>query len=590
MKITYLKYLFAALPVIAFTACMDFDSPGDEFDEAQEKIDPVIYSGDADLLDYTVQPTQEQTQAALELLNDYYDQFYTAQLYLLGGKDGGMPEAHQYQYTNSLTTDNFAGYTTCTQNWGGKMSSTYTYNRDFWEGPYGRFLSIKGLVGNLLNRDESNTIVELKALALLIFDYAAADMVDLYGAIPYVDHKANKESNPFTFNRGVDIYYSIIKNLDDIVAVLDHYPERPQWYKDLVEPVMAYNDAISMNKQFETWRRFANSLKLRMAMHISKYDPAQAKTWAEEAVASGVIESKDDQMVICKVTENWNWHPLYNITVSWHDICANASFVSIVTQLQHPYINYLLTPNSEDLVNETTGKVLPKESAIIGLRAGLQMYNGQQYAVNPRVAFSAFATEDCMYMPVYAMKWAEVDFHRAEGALRGWDMGGTAQFFYERGIRNGDCSDVFVEYSGNYERYLDDYMNVTEAVPYHYEDPIDNNDIDGTLTIGVKWDDGDSQETKLEKIMTQKWLAIFPNSYEAWTDIRRTGYPKIFPVLNPQLGDGSLSYGDIIRRMPLPWGDIQAGLEDIQNSGLEALGGENLMATRVFWDVPGSNF
>lgn len=106
----------------------------------------------------------------------------------------------------------------------------------------------------------------------------------------------------------------------------------------------------------------------------------------------------------------------------------------------------------------------------------------------------------------------------------------------------------------------------------------------------MKWDDGDSQETKLEKIMTQKWLAIFPNSYEAWTDIRRTGYPKIFPVLNPQLGDGSLSYGDIIRRMPLPWGDIQAGLEDIQNSGLEALGGENLMATRVFWDVPGSNF
>ena len=68
----------------------------------------------------------------------------------------------------------------------------------------------------------------------------------------------------------------------------------------------------------------------------------------------------------------------------------------------------------------------------------------------------------------------------------------------------------------------------------------------------MKWNDSDDNETKLEKIITQKYIAIFPYSYEAWTDIRRTGYPKIFPVLNPNLGDGSLSDGDLIRRLPLP--------------------------------------
>lgn len=593
MKFNYMKYILAVLPLVTLPACMDFDSPGDEFDENKEKVDPVVYVGDADSLDYTVQPTEEKVAEAIELLRDNFDQFYSSQLYLLGGKNGEMPAEHQYQYVFSLTTDNFAGYTTCTQNWGGKMASTYSYNRDFWEGPYGAFLEIKSLLGNLLNRDESNNVVEMKAIALLIFDCAAANMVDLYGSIPYVDHKSNKESNPFTFNRGIDIYFSIMKNLDDIVAVLDHYPERPQWYKDLLQPVLEYNDAISMDKQFESWRRYANSLKLRLAIHLSDVAPEEARQWAEEAVSSGVIETKDGQMVLCKLTDCWNQHPIYKIQEAWSDIRVNASFIAVVSQMQHPYINYLFSPNEYDLVNENTGTVVPAGTQIIGLRSGLEMRNGQQYAVNPRVAFSKFAgtngIQDAMYMPCYAMKWAEVDFLRAEGALRGWDMGGTAQFFYERGIRNGDCSDVFVETTGNYDRYIDDYMNVTAAVPYHYADPMDGNDIDGTITIGVKWNDGDSRETKLEKIITQKYLAIFPNSYEAWTDLRRTGFPKIFPVLNPQLGDGSLKYGDIIRRMPLPWGDIQAGLDDIQTSGLDALGGENLMSTRVFWDIPDSS-
>ncbi len=117
-----------------------------------------------------------------------------------------------------------------------------------------------------------------------------------------------------------------------------------------------------------------------------------------------------------------------------------------------------------------------------------------------------------------------------------------------------------------------------------------NNDIESVTKIGVKWNDSDDNETKLEKIITQKYIAIFPYSYEAWTDIRRTGYPKIFPVLNPNLGDGSLSDGDLIRRLPLPHGDLQAGMDDIATSGIQALGGPDQQATRVFWDKNEANF
>ena len=82
-----------------------------------------------------------------------------------------------------------------------------------------------------------------------------------------------------------------------------------------------------------------------------------------------------------------------------------------------------------------------------------------------------------------------------------------------------------------YDAGLADYKQVEEAVPYQYIDPIDaSNNYQSPITIGVKWNAGDSDETKLEKIITQKYIALFPYSFEAWTEMRRTGYPKTLPT------------------------------------------------------------
>ena len=102
----------------------------------------------------------------------------------------------------------------------------------------------------------------------------------------------------------------------------------------------------------------------------------------------------------------------------------------------------------------------------------------------------------------------------------------------------------------------------------------------------MKWNEGDDREIKLEKIITQKYIAGYPYSFEAWTDLRRTGYPKIFPVLNASDGDGSLQQGDLIRRMPFP-GDTDSAIEDINTTGLDALGGSDKQGTRLWWDVAG---
>ena len=71
--------------------------------------------------------------------------------------------------------------------------------------------------------------------------------------------------------------------------------------------------------------------------------------------------------------------------------------------------------------------------------------------------------------------------------------------------------------------------------------------------------------------------------------MRRTGYPKMFPVQNPDDGDGSLDYGEIIRRIPwVPTDPVAAGL--VEASGIPALDGADEQATRLWWDVDKPNF
>lgn len=564
-----------------------------------------VAEGD-EIITLVIEPTEEEVDAAIETLQDDLGTWFGGQTYLLGGKGATVLQEHAYQFYYSLTVDGYAGYTTNINSSfmsGFTLETTYAYAQSPNEGPYSRLLDIKNAFGNLLNRNESNTVVELKALALLEFNLVAQEVTDLYGAIPYVDLKANKTDNPFTFNKGIDIYYSIIQNLDDINECLENFKSRPQWYQDKLNEQLAMFDACTETRSFETWRKAANTLKLRMAMHLVKVRPDDAKRFAEEAIEAGVIEARNDQLGVFGSTFYGSLgHPIKMMQTGWNDSRLTADFICLLQALNHPYMNYLIADNNYDFNNATTGATTPTGTLKVGVRRGLRMEPAQQYYANMRLAFSTLNFNDPMenanWMPFYIMKWSEVDFLRAEGALRGWNMGGTAEFFYNRGIDNADCSDVFMMPSGNYDQYLAAYKEVETPTTIHYVDPMDDaNNADFELTIGVKWDESDSDETKLEKIITQKFIAAFPYSYESWGDLRRTGYPLQFPVLNVAMAnDGSLAEGQIIRRMRLPHGDTAAGMQDIADSGLEALSGveggssPDVIATRVFWDLEAPNF
>lgn len=572
-------------------------------------------------IDYKKEISGEELKQAVKDMRTQLGSALKAVYGMRGGKEGGPPQAHAYQFAYNLGPDSYVQYF-CVPHYdfpyaNFTLRSTYDLCKGCLDGPGVSFRAMKYDMVPTLNAEKIDYMPELKAIYLMLFNYSAIENVDLFGPMPYNDHKNYVEESPFVYDRVKDIYYQAKADIDAAIECFKYYKgHRSDTYKKQIGRIILsrvqllssdYTDASDLS----VWIRFANSLKLRMAIHMSKVEPATAKQWAEEAVAGGVIENEADEIGLFPSLLG-SAHPLIEI-MGWNDIVMGASFINLLQNLDHPYMKYLFTKNSialeksKQAVSGTSASaVTPKGSVYVGMRNGVTPGIGQTADANPYVGYSML---DRTYFaecnpPLYLMKVSEVNFLRAEGALRGWNMGGTAQSFYEQGIRTAYLEDRNSPIK-EYVNYIDDYLNVDAPKGIAYVDPQGlTPDMPSVTKIGVKWNEGDSKETKLEKIITQKYIASFPYSYESWVDLRRTGYPKLFPILNTEHSDGTIKPGDpkvqtvdnIMRRIPWVPGDPQTK-EDINATGIPALSEDtnNKPATdtqmqRLWWDVDAPNF
>lgn len=268
---------------------------------------------------------------------------------------------------------------------------------------------------------------------------------------------------------------------------------------------------------------------------------------------------------------------LWRIGNEWHDIRLGASFENILKRYNHPLLTRWFDTNAYPIKEKSTGIQAPID--VYGVRTGISMRNSNTTGKD-KGGYGPFSTlsGEFKYMHQSFFKRTESIFLLAEAALRGWNaLGRDAQSWYEAGIRL-----CFQENGITDGTVIDEYLAQTAAKDIDYVDPYNNeNNIAGRVKVGVKWDASDSKEVMLEKIITQKYIANFPMSAEAWTTFRRTGYPRIFPVDVNNMKDQGVDTELQLRRIPI---------EETANNTLEiaslvqALGQPNTGASRVFWD------
>ena len=292
-----------------------------------------------------------------------------------------------------------------------------------------------------------------------------------------------------------------------------------------------------------------------MAMRMVYADEAAARKAAEEAVAAGVITANADNAFLT-VAENRS-AMVFN---DWSDHRVGADLIS--------YMNGYSDPRREKMF---TKGLYNKKEDFYGIRIGIDVANKD---IVTGVYSRPVITETS---PFLWMNAAEVTFLRAEGALRGWNMGEDAKSLYNTAI------------ALSFEQYgvagADEYSSDTEKIPAAYNDPLGTySDKTGPRSrITIAWEDGDANfERNLERVITQKWIAIFPLCVEAWSEFRRTGYPKLIPVVENKSG-GTIDSGVMIRRLWYPPLEYSENPKNIA-AAVAALGGPDNGGTRLWWD------
>ena len=241
---------------------------------------------------------------------------------------------------------------------------------------------------------------------------AMSRIVDTYGPMPYSKIGADGQLNA-PYDSQQEIYNKMFDELDSAIVAIKEY--RTEDFSPKADRVYGGN-AVA-------WAKLANSIKLRLAIRLAYVDPATAKVKAEEVAKDeiGAMTSNNDNAFL-DITQSQN--PFYTVMYEYNggDSRISADITS--------YMNGFNDPRREKYFTQSTfgGSV---QDGYIGLRSGIQIPPAEQAQAYSNMTVNSRSS-------LMWMNAAEVAFLKAEAALRGWDMGGTAQSFYEEDSRSSN--------------------------------------------------------------------------------------------------------------------------------------------------------
>lgn len=480
--------------------------------------------------------------------------FYQMQRNVVLFKDG-INFSSDYQVAQGLTSDLYSGFIAPTGTWfGGVNNSSYYFIQNWIERTFSSgFLSIMPPWRQINIIAAEQNLPEVAALATIVKVQGMHRVADAYGPIPYLNWAGALKNN---YDPLQNVYTRFFEELDGAIEVLTKYVQGNPTATILRDYDHFYGGNVTK------WVKFANTLRLRLAMRVVYANPTLAKTEAEKSIANpiGVIATTDDRAVLQRSSTLAYMHPLYEIAYTF-----NAGEARMSASMD-AYMNGFNDPRRAAYFTKAS------DGNYHGVRQGIVTTNWTPYS-GPNISNLNVNSGST---PIVWMTAAESYFLRAEGALRNWNMGGTAEQLYKQGIaisfsENGVSADATV------------YAN-SNVAPIAFTDNSgqSGNNASAPSTVTLTYNAADNFETNLERIITQKWLAIYPDGPEGWAEFRRTGYPKLFPVVNNN-SNGTINTATQIRRIPYPQSEYTNNKEGVQ-SGISALGGPDGGGVKLWWD------
>ena len=376
--------------------------------------------------------------------------------------------------------------------------------------------------------------------------YGYHRITDYYGPIPYSQFGNTELEVPYDSQES--IYRDFFTTLDEAVSVLKSNPG---------SSAFGSNDQI-YGGDSDKWLTFANTLRLRLALRVKGIDPGLAQSEAEKAVNDGVMETGDDSAFLLTTDQSQN--PINTIT-NWGEYRMSSDMESVLKGYDDPRTPIYFSPAAAgDRADDADN--FPFE----GLRNGQSKIDITADQNSPHSDLGPNFLPDNIggNPPVVVIRAAEAWLLRAEGALEGWSMATTAEEAYNNGITNS-LEEWGVASPG--------YINST-AVPASPEDGLA-----AVITVPVQFD----AARAMEQVITQKWLALYPDGWEAWAVKRATGYPVTYDRLNSE--NPNVAANETMRKMKYVTSEFDNNRSAVDAAiALPENGGQDHGGVRVWWN------
>ena len=340
--------------------------------------------------------------------------------------------------------------------------------------------------------------------------YAWYYLVTTYGNIPYTEGLDINKPFP-KYDDAKTIYDNLLTRLDAAIA-------------NITTSGAGFGSAdLVYGGDMTKWKRFANSLKVKMGITIADSDPAKAKSTIESAVASGVFLSNADNANVAYSTAPPNTNPIWVDLVQSgrDDFVAASTLIDSLLDKSDPRIDNFFT-------FDQTG------TGYSGADPGVQSAYAQYSHVQPEITKADF--------PGIFLSYAETELSLAEAAQRGFSVGGTALSHYNAGVTAS-----ILEWGGT----------VTEATTY----------------LALPYNAYNAANYK-KSIGVQKWIALFNRGWDAWIEWRRLDYPQLQPAHD--------ALSPIPLRYPYPVNEQNVNRVNFE-AAATAIGGDEV-DTKLWWD------
>lgn len=465
-----------------------------------------------------------------------------------------------HQIEHNLSHDSWVRHLATPTPFVGGVNNTTYYIRwnTYWNRIYGQIMAPSSQVIKVAQAEGYPVFVEWARLIRIL---GMSRLTAYHGPVIYT--KFGEE--PAKYDSEPELYNAFFTQLDEIQAVFNSNED----YTGLAKFDASYEGNIS------NWIKLINSMRLRLAIRLSKVNPDLAKQQGEKAIndPGGLIVSNADNFLVSLYGDVF---PPVTISFGWGDTRMSASMESILIGYKDPRVSKFFDPATDDTLYPDHPDYPYK-----GIRNGAVLV-----AKGDRLSYSNISSDFKKVTNRRYFTAAETHFLLAEAALRGWSGSGDAREHYEAGVKSS-----FEDWgAGSANNYLED----STSLPLNYDDPKaegEVNDFVSRITNTVAWDEDADKETKLEKIITQKWIDGYTNSIEAWVDHRRTGYPKLpYNYKNDSNADwGVIPADDFLRRVVFVTSQRENNAASVAEA-TQFLGGPDEIGTRLWWDTGGPNF